>query len=257
MNIRHCSGALLLGCALVVSAAAGAQSFEHPEQPHAAPPPPHAQGAPKAPVAAPVPHYSTPTLREPAPTMRVNTSHHYPPHGATVSAPPPAPVVVNHPSGHYYYSGGVWYAPRGPSYVVVAAPVGVFVPVLPPYYATVWVAGAPYYYANQTYYSWSPQQNSYQVVAPPEGDGIPAPEEGEAVPDNPPAPPQADDGLYVYPQNGQSEQQQASDRYECHQWANVQTGFDPTKTNGGSGANPDDYQRAMKACLEGRGYSVR
>jgi hypothetical protein len=250
MTMAHWRGALILGWALCASAAVQAQSFEHPEQPHPAPPP-HSQGAPGKPAAAaPVPHYSTPT-------MRVNTSHHYPPHGATVSAPPPAPVVINHPSGHYYYSGGVWYAPRGPSYVVVAAPVGVFVPVLPPYYSTVWVAGAPYYYANQTYYSWSPQQNSYQVVAPPDADGTAPPEDPDAAAAGQPAPPPANDGLYVYPQNGQSEQQQASDRYECHQWASAQAGFDPTQTNGGGAGNPDDYQRALKACLEGRGYSVR
>ncbi|MBS0580955.1 MAG: hypothetical protein JSR36_16990 [Proteobacteria bacterium] len=173
-------------------------------------------------------------------------------------------MIINRPSGRYYYSGGVWYVPRGPSYVVVGAPVGVFVPVLPPYYSIVWVAGVPYYFANQTYYSWSPQQNSYQVVEPPQADGIPGPEDADAEqnqdPDATPppgVPAPSNDGLYVYPQNGQSEQQQATDRYECHQWANLQTGFDPTQTNGGDGGNPDDYQRAMKACLEGRGYSVR
>ncbi len=95
------------------------------------------------------------------------------------------------------------------------------------------------------------------MVAPPDGDGIPAPEEqdADAAPAGQQAPPPVNDGLYVYPQNGQSEEQQSSDRYECHQWANLQTGFDPTQANGGG--NPDDYQRAMKACLEGRGYSVR
>ncbi len=66
----------------------------------------------------------------------------------------------------------------------------------------------------------------------------------------------------MYPQNGQNDQQQSTDRYECHQWATSQTGFDPTQAGGASASgqpagNPDDYQRAMKACLEGRGYSVR
>jgi hypothetical protein len=191
--------------------------------------------------------------------MRANPPHYYPPRGTAINAPPPAPVVINHPSGRYYYSGGVWYAPRGPSYVVVAAPVGVFVPVLPVYYSTVWVGGAPYYYANNTYYSWSPAQNGYQVVDPPNGqDAAPPPDaQDEAAP-----PPVPNDDLFVYPQNGQSDQQQATDRYECHKWAGLQSGFDPTQQGGaepgqqGAG-NPDDYQRAMKACLEGRGYSVR
>jgi Glycine-zipper domain len=34
--------------------------------------------------------------------------------------------------------------------------------------------------------------------------------------------------LFIYPQRGQSQQQQQQDRFECHQWAVQQTGFDPT-----------------------------
>jgi hypothetical protein len=34
--------------------------------------------------------------------------------------------------------------------------------------------------------------------------------------------------MYVYPQRGQSEQQQQRDRGECHVWAVQQTGYDPT-----------------------------
>ena len=33
--------------------------------------------------------------------------------------------------------------------------------------------------------------------------------------------------LYVYPQQGQSEEQQSKDRFECHNWAVQQSGFDP------------------------------
>src|SRR5215467_5341962 len=36
--------------------------------------------------------------------------------------------------------------------------------------------------------------------------------------------------LFIYPQRGQSQQQQQQDRFECHQWAVQQTGFDPTMT---------------------------
>lgn len=35
--------------------------------------------------------------------------------------------------------------------------------------------------------------------------------------------------LYVYPQKGQSAEQQKKDEYECHGWAVKQTGFDPTQ----------------------------
>ena len=34
---------------------------------------------------------------------------------------------------------------------------------------------------------------------------------------------------YIYPNKGQSQQQQDKDRYECHTWAVQQTGFDPTR----------------------------
>ena len=38
------------------------------------------------------------------------------------------------------------------------------------------------------------------------------------------------DEIFVYPRNGQSADQQARDRYECHRSAVDQTGFDPTFT---------------------------
>lgn len=36
-------------------------------------------------------------------------------------------------------------------------------------------------------------------------------------------------GLFIYPNKGQSQQQLGRDRYECHSWAVQQTGFDPSK----------------------------
>src|SRR5262245_58710815 len=38
--------------------------------------------------------------------------------------------------------------------------------------------------------------------------------------------------LFVYPLKGQSPDQQQRDRFECHQWAVQQTGFDPTMMAG-------------------------
>jgi Family of unknown function (DUF6515) len=188
---------------------------------------------------------------------RYGHNHFYPNRGVVVGAVPGRPVVFDRPGGRFYYSGGVWYAPRGPGFVVVGAPYGVFVPVLPPYYTTVWVGGVPYYYSDDTYYMWDPSQNGYEVVAPPPGDAA-----AGATTDAPQPPPPQGDQMYVYPQNGQSTEQQASDKYECHKWASSQTGFDPTQAGGG--VPPDqldalraDYRRAMVACLQGRGYSAR
>ena len=181
-------------------------------------------------------------------------NHYYPDHGGFAREVPGRPFIVNHPGGRFYYSGGVWYAPRGPSFVVVTAPIGVFVPVLPQFYNTVWVGGLPYYYANDTYYVWRDGESGYEVVEPPND---------QAVSTEPPpsaAPPGED--LYIYPQNAQPADQQANDKYECHKWASTQTGFDPTQPAGGvppeqAALKRTDYQRAMRACLEGRGYSVR
>lgn len=39
----------------------------------------------------------------------------------------------------------------------------------------------------------------------------------------------AQQGMYTYPNAGQSEQQQAKDRFECHQWSVSQSGFDPSQ----------------------------
>ena len=179
----------------------------------------------------------------------------YPDRGVYVGALPGRPMYFDRPGGRFYYSGGVWYRSYGPRFVVVGPPIGVFVPVLPPYYTTVWFGGVPYYYANDTYYMWDGSQNGYVTVDPP---GDPA----AASTDAPPPPPPQGDDLFVYPQNGQSAEQQASDKYECHRWSASQTGFDPTQSGGAVppeqlAGKRADYQRAMRACLEGRGYSAR
>jgi hypothetical protein len=61
---------------------------------------------------------------------------------------------------------------------------------------------------------------------------------------------------------GASYAQQAKDRYECDIWAVGQTGFDPTKDDGG--VPPDavsgkrsDYLRAEAVCFQARGYIIR
>ena len=68
--------------------------------------------------------------------------------------------------------------------------------------------------------------------------------------------------IFVYPRQGQSEELQAKDRYECHSWAVSQTHYDPTQpTSGMSEAQLNqmraDYQRAQGACLDGHGYTVK
>jgi hypothetical protein len=154
----------------------------------------------------------------------------------------------------YYFNGGVWYAPRGPGFVVVYPPPGLVISVLPPYYSTVWIGGSPYYYADNVYYTWRPEENGYAVVDPPDNADQPSPPPDSAQ--------SAPNDLIIYPKNGQSKDQQAADQFECHSWAKSQTGFDPTEPGGGVQAGGDvdrvrnNYDRAMSACLQGRGYQV-
>jgi len=68
--------------------------------------------------------------------------------------------------------------------------------------------------------------------------------------------------IFVYPRQGQSEELQAKDRYECHSWAVGQTHYDPTQPTSGMpqvqlNQMRADYQRAMGACLDGRGYTMK
>jgi hypothetical protein len=181
--------------------------------------------------------------------FRDSRYHHdrsYPARGYVIGALPRDHRVVVWGRTRFFFSGGVWYRPYGPRFVVVAPPIGLFIPFLPPYYTTIWVGGIPYYYANEVYYAH--QGNGYVVIEPPKNEVSEAP---------PPA-----DQMFIYPRQGQSAQKQADDRYECHRWAVSQTGFDPTQPPGGA---PDalkaekraDYQRAMGACLDGRGYTVK
>jgi hypothetical protein len=142
----------------------------------------------------------------------------------------------------YYTYGGRWYRPYGASYVTVGIPFGLFVTTLPGYYTSVWVDGTRYYYSDHTYYVYEPVRRGYVVTHSPYGD-----DEDEYG--------AAGDDLYIYPANGQSEQQQADDRYDCHRWAVDQSDYDPLDDEYDADLRAD-YRRAMIACLTGRGYTV-
>jgi Family of unknown function (DUF6515) len=181
-----------------------------------------------------------------------DTRHHhnryYPSVGLFVNIIPSGHHVVRYRNDPYYFHSGVWYRPSGARFVVVTPPIGLAVSVLPSFYTTVWVGGTPYYYADGVYYAWRSEHRDYVVID--------APRESEVV-----ALPAEVSPQFIYPNHGQDEQQQAKDRYECHRWSVSQTGFDPTLPSDTATAQNvsqrDDYQRATKACLEGRGYSVR
>jgi hypothetical protein len=158
------------------------------------------------------------------------------------------------PGGYYghgystgaYWRGGYWHGGYWPR-AYYGLGFSWFLPVLPLAYSTYWYGGFPYYYANDVYYTYDPSYDGYVATDPPPiADSSPS-ADGSAAPPNGggPLPGQ----IFMYPKNGQSTEQQATDKAECQQWASQQAGQ--------AAQNPGDYQRAMSACAEGRGYSVQ
>ncbi len=153
-----------------------------------------------------------------------------------------------------YWGGGYWrggYWPRA----YYGYGFSWFLPVLPLAYATYWYGGVPYYYANDVYYTWNPTYDGYTASDPPPVvDAAPGADGSAVAPSasdagQPPAPGSpASQQIFMYPKNGQSDEQQSTDKRECQQWAASQAG--------GGEANSSDYRRAMMACVEGRGYSA-
>ena len=60
----------------------------------------------------------------------------------------------------------------------------------------------------------------------------------------------AQSDFFVYPQKGQSHNQQEKDQYQCYEWAKNQTGFDPMKTP--TATAPPPQEQAKKGGV-GRG----
>jgi hypothetical protein len=210
-----------------------------------------ARSEPRAEARGPAPERGRPSYdgRGQVLDSRYNHGRYYPPAGTFRPSLPEGYRPYYHGGSRFYFSGGIWYAPRGAGFLVVAPPPGLVISVLPPYYSTVWFGGIPYYYADNVYYSWQPDQNGYAVVDPPDNAEAPSP-----------PPDSVQNDLMIYPKNGQTKEQQAADQFECHNWAKGQTGFDPTVPGGGARGDADaarnGYNRAMSACLQGRGYQV-
>ena len=180
---------------------------------------------------------------------RYRHDRYYPSHGIIFKNLPPRHHQIIYKHRPYYYNSGIWYLRSGAQFVVTIPPFGIVVPFLPPFYTTIWVRGVPYYYANDVYYVWEQDQNGYVVTNPPEDIN-----EQEMRP--------LEEKLYIYPTLGQSEKKQADDRYECHRWSVSQTEYDPSQPPENMARQAllnkhDNYQKAMRACLEGRGYNVR
>lgn len=172
--------------------------------------------------------------------QRHHHNHYYPRHGYAVPVLPGGSLGIGFAGSRYFFHGGVWFRPVGGHFRVVLPPIGIAVPLLPPAFATVWIGGAPFYYANGVYYAAAPGQG-YAVVAPPAGadaaePALPAPAV-RPLPDP-----------IVYPRNGQTAAQTESDQVDCNRWATTQ----PSAM-----ADASVFQRAVAACMDGRGYTLR
>jgi hypothetical protein len=69
----------------------------------------------------------------------------------------------------------------------------------------------------------------------------PPPRPYRAYQEVPPAPPRPNTEVFAYPQQGQTPEQTDRDRYDCHEWAVKQTGFDPSAP----GVPPHDQVRVV------------
>jgi hypothetical protein len=146
----------------------------------------------------------------------------------------------------YYYSGGYWYRPQGPQYVVVNPPRGVRVRYLPDYAQRMWIGSSVFFTAAGTYYQWADNTQEYVVVNPPVDASIPQP-----------APTLTSYDVAAYPAQGQSPQQIAQDQYECRRWAVEQSRFDPASaTYAPAPEVVSVYRQSLAACFASRGYTV-
>jgi len=181
----------------------------------------------------------TPALQPRPPQLRLDPRHHhdryYPLRGYVAPSLPPGSSHITFHGRQYFFHGGVWFRPSGSGFVVVVPPVGVVLPLLPAIHVKLWVGGVPYYYANGVYYAGA-AGSAYVVVAPPPGVEV-AQVEQDALPEP-----------VVYPREGQSAEQTEADRLACNAWAAEQPG---------AAADPEVFMRAIEACMDGRGYSVR
>jgi hypothetical protein len=109
-----------------------------------------------------VPPYHTHTDR------RHGNDHVYPDRGAVLRDVPRGAIAVNYAGISYRFAGGVWYQRLGPAYIVVAPPIGLIVPQLPPFATSFDSAGKTYLYADDAFYRPRPDLGGYEVVNDPE-----------------------------------------------------------------------------------------
>jgi hypothetical protein len=182
-----------------------------------------------------------------------------PPIGLVVASLPSFATAVSGSAGLYFYANDTYYRPRPDlgGYEVVndpvdSAPAGSYAPS----------QAAPLYSATA-----APPPGALAVPASAAAmtAAVPAMAAAQPTMAAPAAagqfssrPPQM---VALSPNNGQTPEQQARDRYDCYRLALGQTGYDPLHPKGGmptaqSSEQQDAYDRVRTSCLQGRGYTV-
>jgi len=239
-------------------------NYQQPPPNYQPPPPQYQQqaapGQPPPPVQQPPPNQQRPPNYQQPPSnnaqpqsqldAQVQNKHHdtrhghdhiYPDRGDLVKELPHGAIAVHHAGLSYRFYEGVWFEPAGTAFIVVEPPIGLVVPTLPSFVTAVAYGGETYLYANDVYYRSRPDLGGYEVANDPIEPTLPT-ASTTAV--------------------SSTADQQARDRYECYLQAVSQTGFDPTRPNGGvppaqSAERQSAYDRAQTACLQARGYPPR
>lgn len=118
-------------------------------------------------------------------------------------------------------------------------------PYYDPYYPP------PAYYYPPPAYSYPPP-----AYAPPPPATVPRGNVNQA-------PPETGGRVFIYPRKGQGPEQQAKDSDECRTWAINQSGYDATKPPPVDTPQEqliqksEGFFRALAACMDGRGYTIR
>lgn len=150
------------------------------------------------------------------------------------------------PIGGYYghsYGGPVYAAPVYATPVYAAPAYGTVYNALPVGAVSVRIGGGHYWRHGGAYYRpWGP---SWVVVAPPPV-VVPVARAVPLVRAAPPVPRRPDP--VIAPRNGQSAAQTEYDRQQCNRWAT---------TLPAAMAEASVFHRAVEACMDGRGYTMK
>jgi hypothetical protein len=57
--------------------------------------------------------------------------------------------------------------------------------------------------------------------------------------------------MFVFPEKGQTKDQQEFDQFTCHKWAKEQTGFDPNQTSTAAAPAPPEQGQAVRGAARG------